>query len=208
MAGEEVTIGGAAWRGDLQRVARAQGLVIIGCESGSFNSADLAAVRNVLIGYRLSTLCVDTPGPGAAVAVDGDGLARWSERLAEALEWLCMHAAQDGHVGLLGEGIPAAAALRLAAEQPDQVAAIVACSGRTDLARDTLPRVRAATLLLVGAVDADTLVANREALAQLRGKRRLEVIPGASRHFVEPGSLDTIAHLAGTWLRDHLAPTP
>jgi putative phosphoribosyl transferase len=47
---------------------------------------------------------------------------------------------------------------------------------------------------------------NREALAQLRCEAVLEIVPGATHLFEEPGTLEQVARLAVAWFSDHLSP--
>jgi hypothetical protein len=47
---------------------------------------------------------------------------------------------------------------------------------------------------------------NREALAELRCEKRLEIVPGATHLFEEPGALEEVARLARAWFELHLAP--
>ena len=98
-------------------------------------------------------------------------------------------------VGYFGASTGAAAALVAAAERP-AVRAIVSRGGRPDLAGDALPRVTAPTLLIVGELDREVLVLNRDAQARLGGPAELEVVPGATHLFEEPGALDDVARLA------------
>ena len=56
--------------------------------------------------------------------------------------------------------------------------------------------------------DPQVLALNREALGRLRCTRRLEVIPGASHLFEEPGTLDSVAMLAAQWFDAYLARGP
>jgi putative phosphoribosyl transferase len=98
------------------------------------------------------------------------------------------------------------AALGAGAGRPSVVGAVVSRGGRPDLAGTSLLHVKAPTLLIVGGNDAPVLEMNREALAQLTCVKRLEIVPGATHLFEEPGTLDEVARLAGQWLRDHLAP--
>ena len=93
---------------------------------------------------------------------------------------------------------------RRPAPHPDRVGAVVTRGGRPDLAGSDLARVRAPTLFVVGALDGDMLGYSQAALRRLDCERRLEVVPGATREFREPGALATLAHLAGMWFRDHL----
>ncbi|MFL6117877.1 MAG: dienelactone hydrolase family protein, partial [Catenulispora sp.] len=108
-------------------------------------------------------------------------------------------------LGYFGASTGAAAALIAAAEQPDRIGAVVSRGGRPDLAGPTLPRVTAPTLLIVGGRDTEVLALNQEALAQLSVEKQLEVIPGATHLFAEPGTLRQAADLAATWFGRHLA---
>jgi putative phosphoribosyl transferase len=123
-------------------------------------------------------------------------------RLGEALQWLVRQPQLTGQpVGLFGASTGAAAALMVAAEQPELVRAVVSRGGRPDLAGDALPRVRAPTLLVVGSNDFPVLALNQEAAEQLGGEVRLEVIPGASHLFEEPHKLEDVARLATAWFQ-------
>lgn len=102
-------------------------------------------------------------------------------------------------VGYFGASTGAAAALRAAAETGDDVSAVVSRGGRPDLTGDSLPGVQAPVLLIVGGLDTVVLDLNRSAQAQLRSENRLEVIPGATHLFEEPGALDQVAELARHW---------
>jgi pimeloyl-ACP methyl ester carboxylesterase len=107
-------------------------------------------------------------------------------------------------VGLFGASTGAAAALVAAAERPDAVLAVVSRGGRPDLAGDALERVRAPTLLIVGGRDEVVLELNRQAYERLPSEKRLEVVPGATHLFEEPGTLEKVAELAAAWFGDHL----
>ena len=109
-------------------------------------------------------------------------------------------------IGLFGASTGAAAALVTAAARPDDVAVVVSRGGRPDLAGPALPLVRAPTLLIVGGADRQVLELNRRALELLgAAQKRLEVVPGATHLFEEPGALDEIARLAAEWFSSYLA---
>jgi len=108
-------------------------------------------------------------------------------------------------LGCFGASTGAAAALTAAAERPALVGAVVSRGGRPDLARPSLPLVRAATLLIVGGEDEPVLGLNQEALQLLRCPTELMVVPGATHLFEEPGALEAVADLAARWFEAHLA---
>ncbi|MFJ7905833.1 phosphoribosyltransferase family protein [Kitasatospora sp. NPDC096204] len=108
-------------------------------------------------------------------------------------------------LGLFGASTGAAAALHTAAELGPAVRAVVSRGGRPDLAGpDTLARVRAPTLLVVGSLDRTVLDLNRQARSRLRCETGLAVVPHASHLFEEPGTLDRVAELAADWFLRHL----
>jgi putative phosphoribosyl transferase len=109
-------------------------------------------------------------------------------------------------IGYFGSSTGAAAALAAAATEPNRIGAVVSRGGRPDLAAEALPRVCAPTLLIVGGEDLDVLELNREALDLLQAEKRLEIVPGATHLFEEPGALEHVAELASRWFASHLQP--
>lgn len=108
-------------------------------------------------------------------------------------------------IGYFGASTGAAAALRAAAGTGNDVSAVVSRGGRPDLTGDSLTGVQAPVLLIVGGLDTVVLDLNRSAQAQLRSENRLEVIPGATHLFEEPGALDQVAELARHWFVTYFA---
>jgi putative phosphoribosyl transferase len=108
-------------------------------------------------------------------------------------------------VGYFGASTGAAAALTAAAELRSEVGAIVSRGGRPDLAGPVLPRVVSPTLLIVGGNDPVVLRLNRESQLRLRCEQRLEVVPGATHLFEEPGAIEDVTSLAVAWFTAHLA---
>jgi pimeloyl-ACP methyl ester carboxylesterase len=120
-------------------------------------------------------------------------------RLEEALDWLDNGPHASLPVGLFGASTGAAAALIAAARRPDHVSAVVSRGGRPDLAGAALTRVKAPTLLVVGGYDDVVIELNEQALATLTCTKQLEIVPGATHLFEEPGTLDAVIALATAW---------
>lgn len=204
-----VAVGRAGLPGELVWTPQAPGLVIFAHGSGSSRlSPRNRLVAEIMHGYRLGTLLFDLLTPAeAGERRNTFDIPLLGQRLGDALDW-----ARDElgpvRVGLFGASTGAAAALSAAATHPGPVAAVVSRGGRPDLAMDELPRVRAPTLLIVGGLDADVLRLNRHALRAMQCQTRLEVVPGATHLFEEPGALETVAHLAGSWFETHLRARP
>ena len=138
----------------------------------------------------------------AELRFDIDLLAR---RVTAVVDWLAASAETAAlAIGLFGASTGAAAALVAAAERPEKVKAVVSRGGRPDLARDALPRVKAPTLLIVGGRDEVVIELNRQAYDQLQTEKRVEVVPGATHLFEEPGTLERVAELATQWFSSHL----
>jgi putative phosphoribosyl transferase len=130
-----------------------------------------------------------------------------AERLLDATRWLEAQPAVAGlPIGYFGASTGAAAALAAAARRPD-VIAVVSRGGRPDLADAWLSRVRAPTLLIVGGRDTPVIELNRRARVLLGGHSRLEVVPGATHLFGEPGALERVAALARDWFIAHVPST-
>ena len=81
---------------------------------------------------------------------------------------------------------------------------MVSRGGRPDLAGSWLRHVLAPTLLIVGGRDEPVIQMNEQAMAQMHAEVRLEIVPGATHLFEEPGALERVAALAGQWFETHL----
>jgi dienelactone hydrolase len=128
-----------------------------------------------------------------------------ASRLVGATDWLTQNpATQTLRIGYFGASTGAGAALVAAADRPEAVGAIVSRGGRPDLAGSALSRVRAPTLLIVGGYDIPVIGMNQAAQAQLRGINHLEIVPGATHLFEEPGTLEEVARLASQWFKRYL----
>lgn len=128
-----------------------------------------------------------------------DLLAR---RLAAATDWL-LGRAEGVRVGYFGASTGAAAALQASVKR-SVVCAVVSRGGRPDLAWNYLESVTAPTLLIVGGYDDEVLALNEQALNQLRVRKNLIVVPGATHLFEEPGTLEEVARVAAAWFKEFL----
>jgi putative phosphoribosyl transferase len=190
----------------------ASGIAVFAHGSGSsrFSSRNQFVAR-VLQEANLATLLLDllTPAEEAEDARTGSlrfDIGLLAQRVEGAIDWCrASQATAALKVGLFGASTGAAAALVAAAHRPGVVDAVVSRGGRPDLAGDALGRVRAPTLLLVGARDEQVLALNRAAAAALvAADRELVVVPGAGHLFEEPGALARVAELARDWLTRYL----
>jgi putative phosphoribosyl transferase len=199
--------------GDLTLPDDPTGIVLFAHGSGSSrHSPRNRRVASVLNDAGLATLLLDllTTAEEQADAHTRHlrfDIGRLADRLAAATDWLATQAdARRLRVGYFGASTGGGAALVAAAQRPQLVGAVVSRGGRPDLAGAALARVRAPTLLIVGGRDHAVIEMNREALAELRGEKRLEIVAGATHLFEEPGTLDVVAGLARTWFELYLAP--
>jgi dienelactone hydrolase len=201
-----IAVGGAMLDGDLDRPPASSGIVLFAHGSGSSRHSP----RNRQVATRLqaggqATLLLDLLTPAEEqvdlrtrqLRFDVELLAR---RLATAAAWV---GGQPNlarlPIGYFGASTGAAAALIAAADHREGIGAVVSRGGRPDLAGPRLARVACPTLLIVGGADPVVLDLNREALARIEAEARLEVIPGATHLFEEPGALEAVADLADRW---------
>jgi len=112
--------------------------------------------------------------------------------------------AQHLKIGFFGSSTGGGAALVAAAELGEKVRAVVSRGGRPDLAGQALYRVTAPTLLIVGGEDTIVIQMNEQAMRAMRCEKALRIVTGATHLFEEPGTLDTVAHLAADWFVEHL----
>lgn len=127
-------------------------------------------------------------------------------RVVAATDWLLLQpTTRNLKIGYFGASTGAAAALVAAAERPLAVGAVVSRGGRPDLAGPALTGVQAPTLLIVGSKDTQVIELNRLAFSILKGEKRIEIIPGATHLFEEPGTLEKVAELASEWFTRYLS---
>jgi dienelactone hydrolase len=199
------------WRleGDLSVPPQPKGVVVFAHGSGSSRfSPRNRAVAADLVEAGFATLLLDLlTEEEASRRANVFDIELLSERLLGAIDWVAGEPELAGlPIGLFGASTGAAAALKAAAARPGRVAAVVSRGGRPDLAGEALERVQAPTLLIVGGRDEAVLSLNHEAMRRIGGLCRLEVAPGATHLFEEPGALDLVTRLAADWFARQLAP--
>jgi putative phosphoribosyl transferase len=193
-------------RGTMTMPAGAPGIVLFAHGSGSSRlSPRNQAVARVLQQGGLATLLFDLLAAGEEAIDARTGHLRFdidllAARLVHASDWVSRQTdLRDLPIGYFGASTGAAAALVAAARLPGRVYAVVSRGGRPDLAAAVLPKVKAPTLLIVGGYDVPVIEMNRQALALLEAEKKLEIVPGASHLFEEPGTLEEAARLALEW---------
>jgi putative phosphoribosyl transferase len=195
--------------GTLGLPREAEAVVLFAHGSGSSrlsprNNYVAGALRRAGLGTLLFDLLTVEEAANRANVFDIELLAG---RLLLAAEWLrdCQEARRL-RLGFFGASTGAAAALVAGSRSEAPVGAIVSRGGRPDLAGPALPKVQAPTLLIVGGLDTEVLALNEAALAQLGCEKGLQVVPGATHLFEEPGTLDAVIDLAEQWFTKHLIP--
>ena len=206
-----IDLGAVAVDGDLHVPGRAAGLVVFAHGSGSSRfSRRNRAVAKALEHAGYGTLLLDLLTPDEEAEDERTAQHRFDisllgERVVGAVDWL--DARSDLRwlpLAFFGASTGAAAALIAAAARPAAARAVISRGGRPDLAADALPRVTAPTLLIVGGDDTQVIGMNRDAMRRMRAPVTLEIVPGATHLFEEPGALERVAALATEWCRQHL----
>ena len=207
-----VPAAGVVLQGDLSMPSVPNGVVLFAHGSGSSrHSPRNRYVAEVLNEHSLGTLLVDLLTAEEEREDEIDAHLRFNidlltERLVAITDWLASLPQVRGHgIGLFGASTGAAAALMTAAERPDLVKAVVSRGGRPDLAGSAASLVLAPTLLIVGGRDTAVIQMNRDAMALMKRKTELKIVPGATHLFEGRGALAQVASLAADWFTTHLA---
>lgn len=207
----EIPIGREKVAAALVIPADARGLVIFAHGSGSGrHSPRNQAVARVLQAAGFATLLADllTPSEEAADRLTGHyrfDIPRLGSRVVTFIGWVRTQPRLVRlPIGLFGASTGAAAALLAAVARPAHVAAVVSRGGRPDLAGDDLPAVQAPTLLIAGGLDDEVIALNRRAMEAMTCEVSIEIVPGATHLFEEPGTLDEVCRLAVHWFEQHL----
>jgi dienelactone hydrolase len=206
--------GSVTLHADLAIPAGSRSIVLFAHGSGSSRrSPRNRQVAGVLREAGLATLLLDLLTADEEVVDARSGHLRFdiallADRLIGATDWAAAQPdTRSLKVGYFGASTGAAAALVAAAERPEAIGAIVSRGGRPDLAGTALPRVQAPTLLIVGGHDYPVIEMNRMAQRQVGAPTKLEIVPGATHLFEEPGALEVVARLARDWFARHLVAT-
>jgi len=206
-----VAIGKLKLPADIAIPPRAKGVVIFAHGSGSSRlSSRNRRVAMSLNKAGFATILFDLLTEDEALDRNNVfDIALLGERMAQAIDFAQVDSRlRDLPIGLFGASTGAAAALTAAAERNEAIAAVVSRGGRPDLAAEALAQVLAPTLLIVGGDDEPVIALNRQALARLRCVKHLEIVPGATHLFEEPGTLETVIDLASDWFTRYLRGAP
>ncbi|MDR3491148.1 MAG: dienelactone hydrolase family protein [Gammaproteobacteria bacterium] len=189
----------------------AKGLVLFVHGSGSSRfSTRNQHVAKVLNQAKLATLLFDLLTPEEEEIDDQTRELRFdieflASRLIDTTHWcLKQLVTHDLKLGYFGASTGGGAALVAAAKESITVKAVVSRGGRPDLAGVSLSHVQAPTLLIVGGNDEAVIEMNESAMSKMHCVKELEIIPGATHLFEEPGTLDEVARLAKAWFVKYL----
>ena len=207
-----IPAGRAMLDGNLTIVAQTKGLVLFAHGSGSSrHSPRNEFVARTLNDAGLATLLFDllTPEEESVDVYTREhrfDIGLLAERLVYATKWAKQQEqTKDFRIGYFGSSTGGGAALVAAAELPNEIGAVVSRGGRPDLAGDALPKVKAPTLLIVGGEDQVVIELNEQARVQMKCECTIEIVPGATHLFEEPGALERVAKLAAEWFLRHIA---
>ena len=208
----EIPAGPARLTGDLFVPGEARALVLFAHGSGSSrHSPRNQFVARKLNHARLATLLFDLLTPEEELVDIRTAKLRFdigllAERLVHATKWAKQQKqTPDLPFGYFGSSTGGAAALVATAELEDDIDAVVSRGGRPDLAGDALAKVNAPTLLIVGGEDHVVIDLNEQARAQMKCEVKIEIVPGATHLFEEPGALEQVTTLASDWFLLHAA---
>lgn len=207
MAEVQIQIASKTLFGELQFPKKAKGFVLFAHGSGSGrHSPRNQFVARKLEDRGLATLLFDllTLEEEAIDEVTTElrfNIPFLAERLIHVTDWIRQQ--YKTPIGYFGASTGAAAALVAAGKK--KVGAIVSRGGRPDLAKEMLTKVTAPTLLIVGSLDTGVIELNELALQLLKCTKKIEIVPGATHLFEEPGKLEIVAQLAGDWFLKYLA---
>jgi putative phosphoribosyl transferase len=205
-----VSIGPVSLEGFLRIPTDPAGLVIFAHGAGSSHLSPRNNYVADKLGERgIATLLFDLlTDDEAADRANVFDIPLLSERMVAAMTWAREQSGlKDLPLGLFGASTGAAAALVAAANAPRNTVAVVSRGGRPDLAGGNLAQVRSPVLLVVGGADHVVIDINKAAAEQLTCEHRLDIVPGATHLFEEPGTLEKVVELAADWFLAHFRQT-
>jgi putative phosphoribosyl transferase len=194
--------------GSLTIPEETKGLVIFSQNSDSNRLSALnKMVADYLVQQGFSTLLFDLLASERFAYENHNAVRSFAERLVIVSEWLLsFEKTINLHQAYFGTNKDAAAAIYAAAAEGTEIAAVVLCGGRPDLAMEVLPALQTPTLLIVGSVDSEVLHSNQKAFETMHCPKRLEVITGASLFFEEKGTMEKVCVQASSWFEQYLHP--
>ena len=208
---ERIPVDGITLEGDLTIPEGATGIVLFAHGSGSsrFSPRNRAVAADLHAGgmatLLLDLLTVEEEQAEAATRHLRFNIELLATRLGAATDWIARRAETRAlPIGYFGASTGAAAALVAASRRRHIVRAIVSRGGRPDLAGAALSTVQAATLLIVGGLDTQVIALNEEAFRRLHCAKRIDIVPGATHLFEEPGALESVSRLARQWFDEYL----
>jgi putative phosphoribosyl transferase len=207
---QTISLGTITLYGNLAIPKTSTGIVLFAHGSGSGRmSPRNQFVAEVLNKGHIATLLVDLLTEQEAKTDEISGAFRFnidllSKRLGQITDWLGQEKETKGmNIAYFGASTGAAAALIAAAQKGALISSVVSRGGRPDLANPFLSQVQAPTLLIVGEKDPEVIALNQEAFQKLSCLKKMEIVPGASHLFEEPGCLEKVSLLARDWFKTH-----
>jgi dienelactone hydrolase len=208
----DIKVDGKVIHADLRIIEGSNGIVLFAYGSGSSRfSPRERFVSSKFNDVGISTLFIDMLTEDEEEIDDVTTEYRFdipflADRLDAAIHWVQKNKeTKNLKIGLFGGSTGASACLIAAAKHPDEVSAVISRGGRTDLADDYLPKVKAATLFIVGSYDEEVLALNESSFKLLKCKnKKLEIIQGATHLFEEPGKLEEVARISIAWFKRYL----
>lgn len=203
-----IPVNNVSVKGVLRVPHNPRGIVLFAHGSGSGrHSPRNNFVAEILRKSRVATLLFDLLTEEEDLIYDNRfNVELLTNRLILATKWARI---QPGikHLkfGYFGTSTGTASALKATARLGSDVRAVVSRSGRPDLSLDEITKVKSPTLLIVGRNDPQVIELNQQAYDALNTTKKLEIIPGATHLFEEPGTLEKAAKLASDWFKKYLS---
>jgi dienelactone hydrolase len=202
----DIPIGRISLKGRFTLPEQASGIVLFSHGSGSSRKSPRNNyVAEILQEHNLGTLLFDLlTEEEDRIYENRFNIGLLTRRLIAVTDWVLVYThGRQLPIGYFGASTGAASALRAAAHFKNNISAVVSRGGRPDLAMEDLRKVVAPTLLLVGGLDTEVIQLNRMAQRQLEARTKLQIIPGASHLFEEPGKLREVAEITAGWFSKH-----